>query len=299
MWLTAPYAVWFVVLTTVVPYAVLTYALSLVLLLLLRRGSTGTVRRGLTAAAAVAVAGTVLHGVLVAPAYVGSHAAGVPNLTVLTLNTRFGHADAAEVVALARRHHVDLLVLEEVTPSERERLRRAGLDGLLPHTAGETATTAAGTVVFSAYPLSEPTRLPVRNGAWQVRVDSARPFTLFAVHTSQPLHWTTEWVQDWDAVDEAVRAQAGDRLVVGDFNATLDHRPVRRLLQHGLADAARTGNAGWQPTWPSSEVTKYRSPIGLMAIDHVLHTSAFDVISTRTTEVTGTDHLALLARIRR
>ncbi|MGO4255200.1 endonuclease/exonuclease/phosphatase family protein [Marmoricola sp. RAF53] len=301
MRVTTPSAVWFVAFTALVPLAVLGYALSAVLLLLLRRRSTGGLRRGLGTAAAVAVAGLLFHSLLVAPAFTGAHAAlaagGRPDLSVMTLNLRFGEADAARAVALAREHGVDVLVLEEVTPSARERLRAAGLDALLPHAAGSTSVTASGTMVFSAYPLSGVTRLPVRNGAWRVQVAASEPFTLFAVHTSQPLHGPARWERDWDALDRAVRAQAGPRLVVGDYNATLDHRPVRRLLDAGFADAARTANAGWQPTWPTRQVTKYRSPVGLMAIDHVLHSADFDVASTATAEVDGTDHRALLARI--
>jgi endonuclease/exonuclease/phosphatase family metal-dependent hydrolase len=79
-------------------------------------------------------------------------------------------------------------------------------------------------------------------------------------------------------------------MVVGDFNATLDHGPVRDLLGLGLRDAARESNAGWQPTWPAW--------LPLIAVDHVLVSRDLGVISTKSAVVEGTDHRALVAEVR-
>jgi endonuclease/exonuclease/phosphatase family metal-dependent hydrolase len=88
-------------------------------------------------------------------------------------------------------------------------------------------------------------------------------------------------------------------VVAGDFNATLDHAPMRRLAGLGLSDAARQANAGWQPTWPAGDDTGRTLPFGLsvVAIDHVLVSKHFSAISTTTHEVPGTDHLGLLVRL--
>ena len=61
-------------------------------------------------------------------------------------------------------------------------------------------------------------------------------------------------------------ATAGrSELLVGDFNATLDHAEMRRLLDHGWADAAdRTGD-GLIGTWPADA-----SPFPAVTLDHVL-----------------------------
>ena len=41
------------------------------------------------------------------------------------------------------------------------------------------------------------------------------------------------------------------RLLVGDFNATLDHAALRRLLDTGYRDAASVVGQGMTPTcWP-------------------------------------------------
>jgi hypothetical protein len=55
-------------------------------------------------------------------------------LSVMTFNTRLGRADVAAVVSEARAHHVQLLMLQEMTAAELARLKSAGLTSLLPST---------------------------------------------------------------------------------------------------------------------------------------------------------------------
>lgn len=298
-WLFTPAAYWFVAFAAIVPYALGGYLVAVVLLLAVRRGAERPQRRWLTGGTVLGLAGLVLHAGLLAPAYLGAHAEGEPDLVVMTLNLRHGGGDAGRTVRLVRDHHVDLLVLEELTPPARERLRAAGLDEELPHLAGSPRTGDSGTMVFSAYPLSDAAPLPVRTGALQVRVAARKPFELFALHTSQPLDNTVRWRDDWDAIRRAVEASSGPRLVVGDFNATLDHRPVRDLLDDGFSDAARESNAGWQPTWPSKQGHRWL-PGGfpLIAIDHLLMAGGFRAIRTDVATVKGTDHRALVAQVR-
>jgi endonuclease/exonuclease/phosphatase (EEP) superfamily protein YafD len=285
-WATTPGAYWFVMLTTLVPYAVLSYLLAAVLLLALRRGTEPSLRRWVSGGAVLALAGFMLQAGVLAPNYLGAHAHGQPNLTVMTLNLRKGGADESRAVALARTQGVRVLVLEEVTPGARDQLRAAGLDALLPHVAGDSGAQDAGTMVFSSYELAGTERLAVQHDSWKIRVLAPKPFWLFAVHTSQPTGKPAEWAKDWRAIDRAVRTTGGARLIAGDFNATLDHRPVRNLLGAGFSDAARSANSGWQPTWAA-----------LFTIDHVLFSDGFGVIATRTARVAGSDHRAVVAEL--
>jgi hypothetical protein len=43
------------------------------------------------------------------------------------------------------------------------------------------------------------------------------------------------------------------QLIAGDFNATLDHRVLRRLLGRGYADAADAAGDGLTWTWPARD----------------------------------------------
>ena len=195
--------------------------------------------------------------------------------------------------------YVDVLVLEEVTPPELRRLRDSGLSELLPHSVGKPATSAAGTMVFSTYPLSGQRPLPVSNGGLSVTVKAPKPFRLLAVHAAQPVDETKHWRRDLATVrtqaDASVRS--GATLVIGDFNATRDHPGFRKVLAVGLSDAADVANAGWQPTWPTVSRAWYLRPV--ITIDHVLSSGQFAAVGTSTVAVNGTDHRALVVELAR
>lgn len=286
--------------TAFVPIALLGYALAACLCWAVRRlGGRG--RRPVSAVAlTVSLLGVAFHAGLLLPSYAGSHASGRPDLTVLTSNLRFGLGDTAKLARVARAHQADVVVLEEVTPEavvELSDLREA-----LPYTAGEPGAGASGTMVFSRYPLSEVTSVPVSKGTWRMRVAAPEPFQLLAVHTAQPFAQADAWQSDHETIADVVRQLQADRgglVVAGDLNATLDHRPMRTLLGLGLADAARQANAGWQPTWPADDNPDHALPFGLrvMALDHILVNRQFSAISTSTYAVPNSDHRALLARL--
>ena len=55
------------------------------------------------------------------------------SLRVMTVNCRYGRADAHAIVREVRQRHIDVLATQETTDDLVERLREAGLDSLLPH----------------------------------------------------------------------------------------------------------------------------------------------------------------------
>ena len=61
----------------------------------------------------------------------GASADGV--IRAMTLNCRYGRADAENIVRLVRERHIDVLALEELTDELVERLSHAGLNALLPY----------------------------------------------------------------------------------------------------------------------------------------------------------------------
>ncbi len=292
-----------VLLVSFTSYGVLGYAVALALLLLVRVGAGPRLRRPTGIAALVAALGLALHVAWVAPLYVGTHPSGRADLTILDLNMEFGRADPAAVVRLAGRVGADLVVLEEATPSAVAAVQQAaGPKTPWPHRGGLPMDRVSGTVVLSSFPVKEERRLPIWTGAHRIRVQAPVPFTLTAAHTTQPFDNVANWHRDFDVLRADTAAVSGPRLLVGDFNATLDHGPMRKLLGLGLTDAAVDANSGWQPTWPvphSRDGKRLDSPFTTVAIDHVLMSDDFSAISTRTYRVPGTDHLALVARLAR
>jgi endonuclease/exonuclease/phosphatase (EEP) superfamily protein YafD len=285
--------------TSLVPFALIGYAVAGVAWWAVRRLSVGSVRRVSTGVLVVSLLGVLLHAGLLVPSYAGSHASGRPDLTVLTSNLRLGRGDTDEVTRFAERGDADVVVLQEVTPQALDDL--ADLRRELPHQAGMPFVGARGTVVLSRYPLEEISQLKIYQGAWVMHVVAPKPFWLVAVHTSQPVGWIDTWRADHRALlwNTTLALKKGPLVMAGDFNATLDHRPMRMLLDLGLSDAARQSNAGWQPTWPGDPDVERALPFGLgaVAIDHVLVSKQFSAISTSTERIDRTDHRALLARL--
>lgn len=74
-------------------------------------------------------------------------------------------------------------------------------------------------------------------------------------------------------------------MLAGDWNATLDHRPLRRLLGVGLRDAFTVAGHGPGFTWPQWP----RVP-PLQRIDHVLVGGGLRVRRAVTAGTPGSDH---------
>ncbi|GAA3014092.1 hypothetical protein GCM10020229_26670 [Kitasatospora albolonga] len=85
-------------------------------------------------------------------------------------------------------------------------------------------------------------------------------------------------------------------MMLGDFNATLDHAPMRELLGVGLADTHEQLGKGLVPTWPED----YHDLPGLppvIQIDHVLHGEALRPVAVSEHTLKGTDHRAVVAEL--
>jgi endonuclease/exonuclease/phosphatase (EEP) superfamily protein YafD len=89
-----------------------------------------------------------------------------------------------------------------------------------------------------------------------------------------------------DAAGERASADAQPTAVVGDFNATHQHRSFRRLIGSGWTDAGTAGPGGWRATWPAN----HRWFPALFNIDHILAGPGISVRSARAGRGRGSDH---------
>ncbi|KRB77129.1 hypothetical protein ASE01_10290 [Nocardioides sp. Root190] len=278
-------------------WAVPAYLLVLVVLgvLLARPAVRRPARRPLGVAALATALALALHLAWLAPTVSGGTpkaAPDAPRLTVMTANLRFGQAEPAEVLDAVRDREVDLLVLQEVTPTALAALDAAGLAETLPHRAGEAQGGALGTVAFSRVPVSDVDRIDTVMGSWAFTTAGLR---VLAVHPAYPL--SENWGRELGIVRDAVEAEQPD-VVAGDFNASRDHAPMRAILDAGLEDGADLVNAGWQPTWPTGGFRGWPVPASV-AIDHVLVGRGLTATASSTLEVAGTDHRALVVTVAR
>ncbi len=146
----------------------------------------------------------------------------------------------------------------------------------------------------------------------EVLAPGALPFRLLVVHTWGPVgrrrirRWRAQLAEiaararsvatrpatDPSVVDfgGAPVEQAGGDLpptvVMGDFNATWQHRSFERLLAEGWSDAGTLAYGGWRATWPAH---RWWCP-ALFSIDHILAGPGISVRSGRAGRGRGSDH---------
>ncbi len=254
----------------------------------------------LWAAAGVAGAVAVLIALLVLPRAFPADQSDLPSdgpeLRVMTANLFLGQAEAEAVVALVREQDVDLLSLQELTPGENRALREAGLGRLLPERALFTAPRSSGAGLFSRWRLGDVALLP--GSAEQFPMPRARlhvPGTarveVVDAHPPAPTGW--QQVSDWKRGLRSLPPadpKGGVRILMGDFNATLDHQALRDVLDGGYVDAADAVGKALTPTWPRGHLLP-----PTVTIDHVLVDQRVRVRDVGIHELPGSDHRAVTA----
>ena len=121
----------------------------------------------------------------------------------------------------------------------------------------------------------------------------AAPFEVLAIHVPAPTSPgdTADWRRDLRKLPSS--GEGGLRILAGDFNATLDHAELRRLIGRGYRDAAEQAGVGLQMTWSTDA-----SPLpAMVAIDHVLADRRIRVASARTVAIPGSDHRGVLTEL--
>lgn len=232
-------------------------------------------------------------------------------LKVMTLNAWKGQADAAEVVRLVRDNGVGLLAVQELSPALERRLDAEGLGGLLPHRISRSRDGAGGGAVYSSRPL-----VPVDSvdgsafhmPTVQVELDAGgRPasLTVTNVHTKAPV-WgrAGQWRSELATLGR-LAARPGNVLMLGDFNATLDHAEFRQMLEGSagagtggtgsggpLVDAGAAGLARLVPTWPMAG-----PPLPGVVIDHIVTGPQVPSRDYSVLPVAASDHAAVLATL--
>lgn len=223
------------------------------------------------------------------------------SLVVLSINAELGGADAAALVKLVRERRVDLLAVEEYTPQLARRLTAAGLDNVLPHRVARPRDRAAGSAIYSSYPLQEAgtlpgTRFSMPVAAVDLGAGNGSVLRVAAVHALAPVgNGLGQWRSDLVAAAGADPG-SGPLLLAGDFNATYDHREFRALLGgtggRPLLDVAASLGSRLVPTWP---MRGYHLP-GI-ALDHLVTSPDIRASGYSVDRLEGTDHAAVSATL--
>jgi endonuclease/exonuclease/phosphatase (EEP) superfamily protein YafD len=220
-------------------------------------------------------------------------------LTVMALNVGSSGVDTEALLAEARQRNVDVLALPELAPPGLEALDAAGLASVFPHRVLDVDWAGTGSALFARFPLERRERVP-GSVFYQSRATADVPgsgarvsFTAVHVDSPRPGHtprWRAE-LQQLGALHAGL-PDGGASILLGDFNASADHREFRDLLGTGLTDAAEAAGKGLTPTWP---VDSPAPPF--VTLDHILVSRHVTVAGFERVLVPGTDHAAVMARL--
>ncbi|WEV69624.1 endonuclease/exonuclease/phosphatase family protein [Bifidobacterium sp. ESL0775] len=225
--------------------------------------------------------------------------------TVMTLNCRYGLADAQAIIDAVRGNDVSILALQELSENLVAALDKAGMGTLLPSCQlGEPKKTDNGGFngIWSRFKPDEQNGDTVDICAADVPCCATNGVAAYSAHTKSPMRGCREWSRGVINLGSLVRhasesatatgtASEPEAVIMGDLNSNVDHPSFRNLLEAGFQDAGLDVSHGaavsfpeWL-AWPRLE------------LDHILVTSGLSVSGVRTLTIPGSDHLALLARI--
>jgi endonuclease/exonuclease/phosphatase family metal-dependent hydrolase len=253
-------------------------------------------------AAAVAAMTLALFAVLVLPRAVADDdrgPAGGVTLHVMTSNLLFGTADAATIVKLVRDNDIAVLATQEFSAAAQTRLAEAGLGALLPYSSLGAENGASGSGLYSRFPITDPGVRRTGGGFNQaygtIQPPGAAPIKVESAHPVAPseIGVLDSWLSDLESEPRA-EPKGMPRILLGDFNSTLDHEPLRTLIASGYRDAADTAGRGLVGTWGPYD----GDPLPPVTIDHVLVDERLGVGKVSVHNVPKSDHRAVIATLR-
>ena len=216
------------------------------------------------------------------------------NFKIMSINLWAKNSKINEVIDFIRRQNADVLLLQETVPPWLEALK--ALKVIYPHQISQKNCQGmryCEVMLLSKRPWSNAKAfLMDETGASLIWARFPKTgLTIATTHLNRPF-WTKgiSQVLQIDALAKQIQSIQKPLLIAGDFNATPWSAAYRRLTYQ--TNLRRIGQ-GLNVTWPSS-----LWPIAGIPIDHMLVKGLTDGIIVNTTEVPGSDHLALIANLK-
>lgn len=208
---------------------------------------------------------------------------------LVTANIYAGNPSVDELVAELAATDADVVLLQELTPALLDAIEGTGLTQQYPHQVLDPRDGAHGSGILSRLPMTEGRSFPV--AGWPMTtalltVDAVE-LRVVNVHVAAPLSGTNvpTWEGQLDQLAAASRL-GGDRvLLAGDFNATLQHEPLRGILDAGYREAFNEAGRGLGATWPTDRLLP-----PLIRIDHVFVGPGLGVAHIELGDGPGSDH---------
>jgi endonuclease/exonuclease/phosphatase (EEP) superfamily protein YafD len=253
------------------------------------------------AAAATAGVAALLLVVAVAPRAIGDgewSRSEARELRVMSSNLLKGRGTPTELVELVRERDVDVLTVQELTPEIAEELDAAGIGKLLPHRVLTPEVGVSGGGIYSSYRTTRRPNLAYLDFTQtraRIRGPGGMHLDVVSVHPVPPT--SARAIGTWQAGLDALPSpdEPGLQLLLGDFNATLDHDAFREILDQGYDDAGELTGGGLTPTWPDIPKPFRYLPV---TIDHLVceadscGTTEYEVL-----DLEGSDHRPVYAEL--
>lgn len=222
-----------------------------------------------------------------------------PTLRVASVNVFIGGTDPVQILQQVREQRVDLLAVQEMTPQWLEAAQEAGIADVLPERIAVPEYGAGGSALFSRLPLTQTGAYLNAQGWFQqaygtITVPGALPVRLESVHAASP--YSAAMTPDWrTTLRKAPPAtpEGTPQILLGDFNATLDHSLLRDLIGTGYRDAAEATGKGLVGTWGPYD-GDVMPPV---AIDHILADERIGIRSFAAFTIDGGDHRLIVAEL--
>jgi endonuclease/exonuclease/phosphatase (EEP) superfamily protein YafD len=208
---------------------------------------------------------------------------------LLFFNMRFDNPQPQQVTALIGKTGADILLLTEYSRIWEPRLTFLKKDYPYYFHCPEWREVG-GTVMFSKFPIEAENRYChdyAALGLVRVNIGDV-PVTIASAHMRWP--WPASGPRQLKAITQALREIDGNVLMAGDFNATVWSHHMHRLAELG----GLTIYPGIGPTWIISPVPASLAKYAGLPIDNVLSKGDVRIVSARTLEPAGSDHLPVL-----
>jgi len=221
-----------------------------------------------------------------------------PELRVLGANLMQGGADLDALGALALELEVDVISFSELTPQDAKEIASSKLGRELPNRSFQTSPGSNGTGLISRYPLRA-LPAPGKRGKdlptiiAKARLPDGARAEIYSIHPFAPVgsDEVAQLERYLDAIPPA-DPRGVPRMLIGDFNASLDNGALRDVVDSGYVDAAAALGEGLEWTWPGGP---FPPPV---TIDHVIADQRVEVLDYETYDLPDSDHRMVFAALR-
>ncbi|MFU0564178.1 endonuclease/exonuclease/phosphatase family protein [Gardnerella pickettii] len=228
-------------------------------------------------------------------------------IRVMTLNCRYGHANASQIIKIAKTHKIDTILLQEVSKKLVKNLEKLGIKRDFAHVQLGNANDHENGGFNAIY-----TRLSnVKSFGKSIKIDAANVpivtaeacdssaenllITFASAHPKSPMRGCAAWcsgIMSLAKIGENHNKSGCKKVTIigGDLNSTPDHPSFRTLLKSGFFDTSMQIGKRLK-TWPTWQ--KWPN----LALDHVLVKSSGCIAKATeqsTIRVDGSDHFALI-----